>query len=217
MDEPGRPQRRRPYVIGITGNIGAGKSTVSRLLTELGAATIDADKVAHRVMRPGAAAHARIVQTFGPEVVLPSGQIDRARLGAIVFRDPAALDRLEEIVHPATIAAINRQIARARAAVVAVEAIKLIEAGMAASVDSIWVVVAGREQQIERIMGRGLSRAEAEQRIDAQSPPELKLALADVVIDNSGSLDETRQQVRAAWQQSVGASDGANRTAQKPA
>jgi len=181
------------------------------MLAELGAEVIDADLVAHEVMRAGTPIHAKIVETFGPGVLAPNGEIDRTRLGAIVFADPAALARLEAIVHPATIEAVVQRIAAASSAVVVVEAIKLIESGMADGCDSVWVTTCRPEQQVYRIMGgRGLSRAEAWQRVRAQPPQEEKIARADVVIDTSGTLPQTRAQVRAAWQKLVGRVSGCN-------
>jgi dephospho-CoA kinase len=200
MDESGHLKRNRPLVIGITGNIGTGKSTVARMLADLGAEVIDADVVAHTVMRPGTRAYDQVLNTFGPEILRPDGSINRIRLGMIVFQDPAALRRLETIVHPPTIHAIQHLIAASSAQVVAVEAIKLIEAGMADDCDSVWVVICEKEQQVQRVMNRGLSKSEAMQRIQAQPPQETKVVRADIVIDNSGSIAETRFQVRAAWQ-----------------
>jgi dephospho-CoA kinase len=192
-------------LIGLTGNIGTGKSTVAAMLAELGAEVIDADQVAHEVMRAGTPAHERIIEIFGPGVLGPDGEIDRARLGAIVFADAAALARLEAVVHPATLEAIGRRVAATSADVVVVEAIKLIESGMAEECDSVWVTACRPEQQIHRIVGgRGLSRAEAERRVRAQPPQEEKIARADVVIDTAGSLSRTRAQVRAAWDRLTG-------------
>lgn len=194
--------KRRPLLIGITGNIGTGKSTVSGMLAELGADAIDADKVAHEVMRRGTPVHTAIIEAFGPEVLADNEEIDRQQLGAIVFADPAALARLESIVHPATIEAIDRRIAATDASVIAVEAIKLIEAGLAEGCDSVWVTTCRPEQQVRRIMAaRGMSQATAEQRVRAQPLQESKVARADVVIDTSGTLAQTQEQVRAAWQQ----------------
>jgi dephospho-CoA kinase len=202
---PGQMNGRRPLLIGITGNIGTGKSTVAQMLAELGAEVIDADKVAHGVMRTGTPAYTRIVETFGPGVLDHDGEIDRTQLGALVFADPAALARLEGIVHPATLEAIRRRIGATSADVVVVEAIKLIEAGLADACDSVWVTTCRPEQQVYRIMGgRGLSRAEAEQRVQAQPPQEEKIARADMVIDTSGRLSRTRAQVRAAWERLTG-------------
>jgi len=197
------------HLIGLTGNIGTGKSTVAAMLAGLGAEVIDADRVAHEVMQAGTLAHRRIVEALGPEVLGPDGEIDRARLGAIVFADPAALMRLEAIVHPATLEAINRRVAAALADVVVVEAIKLIESGIADGCDSVWVTACRPDQQVHRIMdGRGLSQAQAEQRVQAQPPQEEKIARADVVIDTAGSLSRTRAQVRAAWERLTGGEGG---------
>jgi dephospho-CoA kinase len=194
--------KRRPLLIGITGNIGTGKSTIAGMLAELGADTIDADKVAHEVMRRGTPVHIAIIEAFGLEVLKDNGEIDRQQLGAIVFADPAALARLESIVHPATIEAVDCRIAATDASVVAVEAIKLIEAGMAEGYDSVWVTTCRPEQQVRRIMAtRGMSQATAEQRVRAQPSQESKVARADVVIDTSGTLAQTREQVKAAWEQ----------------
>lgn len=130
------------------------------------------------------------------------GSIDRRRLGAIVFRDPAALRRLEAAVHPATIAEVARRIDRAGEPLVVVEAIKLIEAGMHRGYDALWVVTAPRQVQIARLVaGRGLTEAEAAQRVDAQPPQEEKAARADLVLVNDGDLEALREKVKAAWMQ----------------
>ena len=195
---------RLPLVVGLTGNIGTGKSTVTRMLSELGAEVIDADKVAHEMMRAGTPVHAAIVEAFGREILSSDGEIDRKQMGALVFADPAALARLEALTHPATITAISHRIGESSAPVVMVEAIKLIESGMAAVYDGVWVVTCTPEQQIRRIMAqRGLSRQEAEQRVRAQPSQAEKIARADVVIDNSGSLSRTREQVHAAWERLI--------------
>ena len=194
----------RKVLIGLTGNIATGKSTVARMLADLGATVIDADKVAHEVMRAGTPVHAAVVEAFGPEVVGPDGEIDRARLGEIVFADPEALARLERIVHPAVMAEVARRVAEASTEVVVVEAIKLIESGMADRYDSLWVTTCPSEFQVQRLMAdRGLSREAAELRVRAQPPQEEKVARADVVIDTSGTLDQTRAQVEAAWKRVV--------------
>ncbi len=189
-----------PYVIGLTGNIATGKSTVARMLRELGATIIDADRVAHEVMRAGTPVHRAVVEAFGSQILCTDGEIDRARLGEIVFSDPQALARLEAIVHPAVLEEVARRIAAAPTPVVVVEAIKLIESGMAEAFDALWVTTCPAEERVRRLMAdRGLSRQEAEQRVRAQPPQEAKIARADVVISTDGSLEETRAQVEAAW------------------
>lgn len=188
------------YTIGLTGNIATGKSTVAGMLADLGAYVIDADRLAHEVMRAGTGVTRAIANRFGPGVVRPDGGIDRAALGAIVFSDAAALADLERIVHPPVIALTLQRLAESTAAVRVIEAIKLLEAQMHRHCDAVWVVTALRAQQVERLMRtRGHSRAEAETRIDAQPPAAEKVARADVVIDNSGSLEETQAQVLRAW------------------
>ncbi len=187
------------YSIGLTGNIGCGKSTVLRMLQAFEARVIDADKLAHQVMEPNTPAWRAIVDAFGATVVAPDGRIDRPALGRIVFANPPALRRLEEIVHPAVDREIRAQLATATEPIVVVEAIKLVEVGLHKRLDALWVVTCTREQQIQRLVEqRGMSEETAVQRIDAQGSIEDKLALANVVIDNSGSLDDAWRQVQAA-------------------
>ncbi len=173
---------------------------MAQMLVELGAEHIDADRVAHRVMAPGGAAYDDVVTAFGPDILRANGSIDRQALGAQVFTDADALTRLEACVHPAVREAVARQIDHSAAPVVVVEAIKLLESGMAEDYDTVWVTTCPREVQRERLMTfRQLPRSEAEQRIDAQPPQEEKIARADVVIETTGTLAETRLQVQAAW------------------
>jgi dephospho-CoA kinase len=194
-----------PKTIGLTGNIACGKSTVANVLSELGAEIIDADKVAQQVMAPPGPVYDSVVREFGPGVVTPDGSLDRRRLGAIVFSDPAALRRLDQLVHPATSSAIRQMIPASSAPVVVVEAIKLIEAGTYRYCDEVWVVTCEPEQQAERlIVGRGLSPADAERRVAAQSPASEKTRYATVVIDASGTLADTRRQVLVAWRRFLG-------------
>jgi dephospho-CoA kinase len=201
------------YLIGLTGNIATGKSTVAAMLAELGAMVIDADKVAHQVMRQGSEVHERVVAAFGREVIGPDGEIDRGRLGRIVFSAPEALQRLEEIVHPAVGDEVRRRVAQAQTPVVVIEAIKLIEAGMHRMCQALWVTTCSREQQLERLMTeRSSSLKEAELRVDTQPPQAQKTGLADRVIDTSSDMDETRRQVQAAWQAiDMGGSHGHDR------
>ena len=198
------------YLIGLTGNIGCGKSTVVRLLAARGAAVCDADKVTRAVMQPGQPAYAAIVERFGPTILAaPGGPIDRPALGRIVFSDPATLRRLEEIVHPATRTAIEQWLTEQERqadeqngrSVAVVDAIKLIEGGYPAICDTVWVVVCDEREQLRRLVeSRGMSVGDARQRIAAQPPQSAKVAVADVVIDNSGTVAETEQQVAEAWQ-----------------
>jgi len=189
------------YLIGLTGNIATGKSAVAQMLAELGARTVDADRVAHDVMRHGTPTWQAVIDAFSPAILAPDGEIDRRRLGEIVFADPEALRRLEAIVHPATVQAVAVEIAEATERVVVVEAIKLIEAGMYRSYHALWVTTCAPETQIARLTAlRGLSEAEARLRVEAQPPQAEKVALADVVIDTGGTLKDTRRQVLAAWE-----------------
>jgi len=189
------------YLIGLTGNIATGKSTVAKMLRDLGATVIDADALVHELQRPGTPAYEAIVAAFGRGILNRAGEIDRPALGAIVFTDPARLRVLESILHPAVAIESQRRIEAAPTRVVVYEAIKLIEAGRAGMCDAIWVVTARPEVQLERLMRtRHLSEADARQRIDAQPPQAEKLQHATVVIDNSGDLDETWQHVRAAFE-----------------
>ncbi len=191
---------KRRILIGLTGNIATGKSEVARMLSALGARVIDADKVAHEVMAPGGPAYEAVVSAFGRTILAPDGTVDRGKLGAIVFRDPEALRRLEAAVHPATTTEVARRIMEADERVIVVEAIKLIEAGMHRHYDALWVVTAPRPLQIARLVNaRGLPEKEAALRVDAQPPQEEKAAAADLVIANDGDLDALRAKVQAAW------------------
>jgi dephospho-CoA kinase len=177
------------YVIGLTGNIATGKSLVLRMLKELGADTLDADNVVHVLMRRGSALYDQIVAEFGRYVLDEDFEIDRGRLGNIVFCDPQALEHLERITHPVVKREVKRWIAHSKADVVAVEAIKLIESGMADDCDAVWVVTALREVQLKRLTAkRKMTRSRALVRIESQPPQEEKAARADVVIDNSGDV-----------------------------
>jgi dephospho-CoA kinase len=189
-------------VVGLTGGIGSGKSTVARLLAGLGAHVIDADKIGHEVYRPGAEAYAAVVDAFGRGVVAPDGTIDRRALGAIVFADPAALARLNALVHPAIAREIQRRIAAAREAgdtPVVVEAAIMIEAGWR-FFDRVWAVIAPREDAIARVVAeRGLTAGQVEQRMRTQASDEERRRVADLVIENDGTLDALRARVEAAW------------------
>jgi dephospho-CoA kinase len=203
-------KRHGLFLLGLTGGIACGKSTVLAMLTSLGAQAIDADAVTHRVQLPGTPVYEQIVAAFGQEILLaPGGPIDRRRLGAVVFSDPARLRQLEQIVHPAVrleLRAFLAQVADAAPRggsppVAVIDAIKLIESGWAAECDQVWVVTCPEDQQVARLMQtRGMSEAEARQRVAAQPPQESRLGYATAVIDNGGSQAATRAQVEAAWQ-----------------
>jgi dephospho-CoA kinase len=190
----------RVYVIGLTGNIATGKSTVGRMLADLGALYIDADEIAHDVIARGGAAFADVVAVFGAGILDANGEIDRRRLGDIVFADAARLRQLEEIVHPAVSVRILGTLASPGADLVVLDAIKLLESGLSDICDAVWVVTCPREQQLDRLVRtRGLSAEESLLRISAQPPQEEKARRANVVIDNGGSPARTRRQVKSAW------------------
>ncbi len=197
MDET----RQRPLVIGLTGSIGSGKSNVLHELVALGAEGIDADRVAHQVIAPGGPAYAAVVAEFGPEFLEADGRIDRSALGRRVFADPAALTRLEAIVHPAVGAAIAAQVAASQTPVLVIEAIKLLEAGLNRQLcDQVWVTICSRRQQIARLVAhRGMSAAEVRRRLANQMPRAQMITQADRVIDTGGTMAETGGQVLAAW------------------
>jgi dephospho-CoA kinase len=188
-----------PYRIGLTGNIACGKSTVGRMLMARGAEYVDADRLVHALLEPGTPENERIVARFGPEVRAADGRIDRPRLGAIVFADPAALRALEAILHPGVRAEIRRRLDASTASIVVVDAIKLFEGGLAREMDANWVVTCPREEQVRRLVAeRGLTAEQAEARISAQGSQEEKVRRATVVIDNGGTLEQTERQVDAA-------------------
>ncbi len=192
------------YVIGLTGNIGTGKTVVRRMLEHLGAYTIDADGLSHRATARGAPGYEPVVQTFGRWILDSDGEIDRARLGTLVFRDAVALKELEAIVHPLVRQAVDVLVKRATQDVVVIEAIKLLEGSLHKLCDSIWVIYAPPDIQVERLARkRGLSREEALQRVNAQGAQTDKIALANVVIRNIGSYDDLWKQVTDAWNAQV--------------
>jgi dephospho-CoA kinase len=191
-----------PYILGLTGNIASGKTTVGLLLLELGAATyVDADTVVHELYLPGQPLVAEVAREFGPGVVNAEGGVDRKALGDLVFGDPARLRRLEQIVHPLVFSALSgrmRDIPENGVGVL--DAVKLVESGYGALCHALWIVTCPPQIQFERLMTtRGMTEAEARARLAAQPPLEPKLGLASAVIDNSGSLDDLRRQVTTAW------------------
>lgn len=190
------------YLIGLTGNIATGKSTVCDILMQLGARIIDADLVAHAVLRRGSPAWQSLVEAFGYDILQYDGTVDRRKLGAVVFNDAAKLRTLEQITHPAVgteLALMVRDATNSPDAadlILVVEAVKLYESGIYEYMDALWVVTAPRAEQKRRLMQeRGMSEADAEARLHSQPPLDEKLKRANVVIDNGGSIEELRVQV----------------------
>jgi len=185
---------------GLTGGVASGKSTVARMFEELGAKVIDADRIGHELLGPTQPPYNEIVRRFGKEVLDASGEIDRRRLGAIVFRDAAKLRELNAILHPRIIERVEAEAQRYRAqdprAVILVDAALIFEAGIGSRFTKLLVAWCPPEMQIERLMAKaGLSRKKAEQRVASQIPADEKRRRADYVIDCSGSLEDTRKQV----------------------
>jgi len=212
----------RPFLlVGLTGGIASGKSAVSRQLVELGCRLVDADVLAREVVLPGEPAWRAIVEAFGQEILGPAGQLDRKRLGAVVFADPARRKALEAITHPAIHARrqaiLDTWAAERFRGLVVLDIPLLIEVGAASHVDRLVVVYTERDVQLERLMRRdGFERPEAERRVASQMPLADKARLAHYVVDNSGTPEETRAQVRAVHGALV-AEHRARRTAAEPA
>jgi dephospho-CoA kinase len=187
-------------VLGVTGNIASGKSTVVNILKEFGAHHIDSDVVYHDLVQPGQPLLARLAETFGDGIIAADGSLDRKALGAIVFSDPEKLAELDRITHPAVIAESDRRIASIPSGVIVIDAVKLIESGHADICDEVWLVTAPEDVQVARLMRRNeLTEEEARQRVAAQPPLKSKIDRADRVIENSGSLETLRATVEAAW------------------
>ncbi len=192
------------YLIGLTGNIATGKSVVRKMIEHLGAYGIDADSLANRVLAKGAPGYQPVVDFFGKWILGVDEQVDRKKLGWLVFSDPDALAKLESMIHPHVIKAIDILVRRSAQRVVVIEAIKLIESGLAQTCDTVWVTAAPAEKQLTRLtQKRGMSEELAMGRMNAQSPQELKIQRADVVIQNTGSFEETWNQVISAWERCV--------------
>ncbi len=190
------------FVIGLTGGIGTGKTTVARILEDLGCALISSDRIGHQLLEPGTEVYRKVRAEFGPAIISPDGRIDRPALGKIVFHHPERRQRLNQLTHPAIIARIKAEVQRLKAngGDVVIEIPLLFEAGLAGKdeigLDEIWVVAAAPEIQLARVMARdGLGIEEAKRRIEAQMPLEEKIARADVVIYNNGSEGELKREV----------------------
>jgi dephospho-CoA kinase len=190
-------------LVGLTGGIASGKSTVSALLAERGAEVIDADHIARQVVMPGTHAWHKIRDHFGPGVLFPDGSIDRQALADIVFSDKAKLTVLNEITHPEIFARIADGLEEHhdKDVVVVLDAALLIEAGLADGADVVVVTHSPKEIQVERLAAKGMGASDAEARISAQLPPEKRLASADIVIENTGTLEELVQRVDEVWEE----------------
>jgi dephospho-CoA kinase len=189
-------------IIGLTGNIACGKSSVGQMLLALGAEHyIDADSIVHQLYQKGLPIAKQVAQTFGAGVLASDGSVDRKALGAIVFQNAQALAELERIVHPAVREALLDELKQVSASGIAIiDAVKLLEGGSGALCQSKWLVLCSEEQEVARLMARNqLSMDEARMRVRAQPDIASKLKLVDEVIDNSGSLAETQSQVAAAF------------------
>jgi len=188
------------YLIGLTGNIATGKSLVATRLAEHGAQHIDADRVAHRTMEPGQTAWEGVRRRFGEAVVRPDGTVDRAALARIVFEDRQALQDLESIVHPQVTAHIRRILEETEAGVVVLEAIKLLESGLAADCRALWVTTCRADLQLERLRrDRNLSTADAVRRLNAQPDAAAKVARADLLLVNDNTREELIAAVDEEW------------------
>ena len=199
-------------IIGLTGGIASGKSTVAKMFKELGAKIVDADELGHRVILPGKPAWKKVVNLFGPEILKDDLNIDREKLGKIVFNDPEGLKNLNAITHPEIIKLIAKEIKEAKKRsspeekeeILIIDAALIYEAKIDNLMDKIIVVYTEEEEQFRRLGQRSnLSKEEALKRIKSQIPLKEKAKRADYVIDNSNSLDQTRKQVEKAWKKLV--------------
>jgi len=194
--------------IGLTGGIGCGKSTVTKILAALGATVMDADKIAHSTYAPGGPAYAGVVAAFGKEALAPDGTVDRTKLGPIVFKDPSKLTKLQDAVWPATKNRIRELIDEARRngerKPIVVEAAILIEAKWQSVFDEVWLVTADKMHVIERVeRERGLKPEQTEARIRAQLPDEERRKHAQVVIENNGTIEQLREQLARIWSEAL--------------
>ena len=191
-------------VVGLTGGIGSGKSTMARFLAELGAVVVDADKVGHEAFKAGTGLWQQVTAAFGKQILAPDGDIDREKLGKVVFDSPEALERLNRIMHPAMSDIIKAQVEEYRrqgAGVVVIEAPLLVEAGWTSLADEVWVTTATEAAVLKRLRERaGMSEQESLARIRSQLPSEERLKHADVIIDTDCELSELKARVKELWQ-----------------
>ena len=191
-------------VVGLTGGIGSGKSTVAQFLVELGAVAIDTDKIGHEALKPDTEVWREVVATFGRQILTPDGNINRKKLGDIVFGNPESLLKLNRIMHPRIYERVKAQLEGYRQRgvdVVVLEAPLLLEAGWTSLVDEVWITVATESTVLRRLKERvGLSETESLARLRSQLPVEKRVSHADVIINNDGDLHELKAKVKKLWQ-----------------
>jgi dephospho-CoA kinase len=188
------PKRNKRLIIGLTGNFGSGKTTVAKIFKLHGARVIDADKIAHTIIKPGSKAYKNLVSYFGRTILEKNRQINRQNLAKKIFSDRKALIKLNKITHPEIISGIKKEIKASQEKIVVLDAPLLIESGLDSIVDKIIVVKIKKDTQLKRLASK-YSRREILERIKAQMPQEKKLLLADFIIDNSGTITKTKKQV----------------------
>lgn len=199
---PRDEEMKGAIILGVTGGVATGKSTIAGMLGQLGAVVIDADRISHRFLRRGTPSWQKVVDEFGDEILNKNLVINRKRLGKIIFADKDKRKKLERIIHPLVIETVKRKISQAikkEQAVIVIDAPLLIESGMRSLVDKLIVVNATNHIQRKRLAERGLGREDADRRINSQLPLTMKVKLADYVIENNGDLACTEKQVRRIW------------------
>jgi dephospho-CoA kinase len=188
-------------MVGLTGGIGAGKSSVATRLAELGAMVIDSDRLARKVVAAGTEGLAEVVKAFGAEVLTASGELDRLAVARLVFADPVKRQRLEGIIHPRVREQVARLVAAASEDAIVVNDVPLlVESGLAGAYDLVMVVLATEQTRLARLVrDRGMPEAEVRARLSAQASDEQRRAVADIIITNDGTIDELKERVDAAW------------------
>jgi len=191
-----KPKKDNKIIVGVTGGFGSGKSTVAGILATYGAALIDADKIAARLLKPGSGVYRKVIAVFGAKIIGKAKEIDRATLAKIVFSDKKLLKKLNKLVHPEVIRMIKARINSQKKGVLVLDAPLLLEAGLKKAVNKLIVVMASRDTQVQRLLKKtSLTKADILKRIKSQIPLRAKARSADFLIDNNGSLLETRKQV----------------------
>ncbi|HDP69958.1 MAG TPA: dephospho-CoA kinase [Actinobacteria bacterium] len=196
-------------IFGVTGNIGSGKSTISKMLSDLGAFTIDADVIALTVVIPNSQTFAQVVNEFGLSILQDDGTLDRKSLASIVFTDPRKLAILNEIVHPAIMGSIKLMVEKYRKtlsdeAVVVIDAPLIVETEFLSLVDSLLVVAADENVRLKRLLKKGYSREDALARMKSQTPSDVLVTHADYIINNNGTLEELKEKVDELWEKISG-------------